>query len=84
MDFCLHNHPIIPLAVSLAGGEGSDVHSCTLGPVLEVVAIDGGCPLPEERNMWKSLNRRTDGHTPTYILQKWMKITTSAMECGKR
>jgi hypothetical protein len=46
-DFCLHNHPIIPLAVPLAGGEGVDVHIWSLGPMLEVVAADGGRPLFE-------------------------------------
>jgi hypothetical protein len=68
MDFCLHNHPIFPPAVALAEGEGGDVHICTLGPVLEVVAANGGCPLSERAQMWKSLNRGTDDCTPTYNL----------------
>jgi hypothetical protein len=41
MDFCLHNRPIIPPVVPLDGGEGGNVHSRTLGPVLEVVAANG-------------------------------------------
>jgi hypothetical protein len=44
MDFLLHSHPIIPPAVPLARGEGGDVHSWTLGPVLEVVVTDEGRP----------------------------------------
>jgi hypothetical protein len=46
MDLCLHNHPIIPPAVPLAGAESGDVHSQTLGPVLEVVAAKGGRYFP--------------------------------------
>jgi hypothetical protein len=84
MDFYLHNHPIIPPVVSLDGSEHDDVHSCTLGHVLEEVATDRDVLFPKEHSMWKILNRRTDGCTPTYILQKWTKITTSVMECGER
>jgi hypothetical protein len=32
----------------------------------------------------KHRNNRTDGHTPTNILQKWTKIATSVMELGER
>jgi hypothetical protein len=39
---------------------------------------------PEEHSTWKSLNRRIDGCTPKYISQKWMDISTSAMECDER
>jgi hypothetical protein len=42
MDFSLHNHPIIPLTVPLAGDEGHIVRSWTLGPMLQVVGTDGG------------------------------------------
>jgi hypothetical protein len=42
VDFYLHNHLIIPPAVPLVRGEGGDVHIWTLGPVLKVVAADGG------------------------------------------
>jgi hypothetical protein len=38
----------------------------------------------EERNMWKSQNKRTDSYTPTYISQRWMKIATNMMECDER
>jgi hypothetical protein len=38
----------------------------------------------EEHIRWKSLNRRTNGRTPRYISQKWMKITTSVTECSER
>jgi hypothetical protein len=61
MDFSLQNHTMIPPAIPLAGGEGDDVHSYTLGPMLEVVAANGGCPLsgrahqmeePEQAHQW--------------------------------
>jgi hypothetical protein len=84
MDFFLHNHPIIPPVVPLARDESGDVHSWTLGPMLEVVAADGGCSFLEERDTWKSYNRRTDGHTPMYISQRWMKIATNVMKCGDK
>jgi hypothetical protein len=47
MDFCLHNHPIISPAVPLVGAESGDVHSYTLGPVLEVVATEREHSFPE-------------------------------------
>jgi hypothetical protein len=84
MGVSLHNHPIIPLAVPLAGGEGGDIHSWTLAPVLEVVGTVRDALLPEERNTWKGQNRRTDNRTPTYISQRWTKIATSVKECGDR
>jgi hypothetical protein len=34
--------------------------------------------------MKKSRNRCTDGHMPTYISQRWTKITTKVMVCGVR
>jgi hypothetical protein len=32
----------------------------------------------------KRWNCRTDGHTPTYILQMWTNMATRAMELGDR
>jgi hypothetical protein len=84
MDFCLYNHPVIPPAVPLARAESGDVHSWTLGHVLEVVAAKGDICFLKERNTWKSQNRHTDGHTPTYILQRWTRIATSVIECSNR
>jgi hypothetical protein len=40
MGISLHQHPILPPAISLDGAEGRDVPRGTLGPVLEVVTID--------------------------------------------
>jgi hypothetical protein len=37
----LHDHPVLPPVVPLAGAEGDNVHRWTLGPVLEVVAAEG-------------------------------------------
>jgi hypothetical protein len=52
--------------------------------VLEVVAAKGDICFLKERNTWKSQNRHTDGHTPTYISQRWTRITTSVIECSNR
>jgi hypothetical protein len=35
-------------------------------------------------SMKKSRNSRSDGRTPTYISQRWMKMATKAMELGDR
>jgi hypothetical protein len=37
----LHDHPVLPPVVPLAGAEGDDAHRWTLGPVLEVVVAEG-------------------------------------------
>jgi hypothetical protein len=42
----LHHHLVISLAIRLAGAEGGDVRSGTLGSILEVVATDGSHPSP--------------------------------------
>jgi hypothetical protein len=65
MDFCLHNHPINPPAVPLTDGEGDDVHSCTLGPALEVVATNGGCPISRRAQHMEEpeqMHRRSHAH----------------------
>jgi hypothetical protein len=78
------NHPILPHAVPLVGGEEGDVLRWTLAPVLEVVAVDGVELLLTKRSMWKWQNRCTDGRMHMYISQRCMKIATSMIECGDR
>jgi hypothetical protein len=45
--------------------------------------MSGGCWLASFITK-KCQNNRTDGRTPTNILQKWMKMATSVMELGER
>jgi hypothetical protein len=70
MDFCLHDHPILPPTVPLVEAEGGDVHSWTLGPVLEVVATERGrTPLRKVQHMeeLKRMHRRP--HTHVHLIE---------------
>jgi hypothetical protein len=42
----------------------------------------GFIPLPAQWSMWNNQKRGIEGHTPTNISQKWMKIATKTRECG--
>jgi hypothetical protein len=84
MEVALHNHPILPPVVPFARAKGGNVRSRRLAPTLEVVDPRWVGLLPEARSVKTSLNKRTDGRTPTYISQRWTKITTEAMPCGVR